>query len=265
MGQVVHGDCVELLNEMPPRSAKLVFADPPYNQGVDYGNGSTADRLPPRDYVEWCDQWITGCRRVLADDGSIWLLISDEYAAELCVAMKRVGLHMRNWIKWRESFGVNCTRKFGRTSRHLLYFVAHPRKFTFSPEPVTVLSDRITKYNDNRANPNGKVMGDVWDDIPRLCGTHKERIAGFPIQLPLKLLRRIVGVSSSPGDLVVDPFTGSGTTGVAALELGRRFFGLEINGQYVVKAVRRIESHECRGELFHDHTGNESKIAAIDA
>ena len=239
---ILTGDCVHLLDRLDSGSASVVFCDPPYNQGVDYGNGSAADKLPDNEYVDWCRGWIAACRQVLADDGSIWLLISDEYAAELCVAMKQVGLHMRNWIKWRETFGVNCTRKFCRTSRHLLYFVAHPRRFTFNAEQVTVLSDRITKYNDKRANPNGKVMGDVWDDIPRLCGTHKERIEGFPTQLPLNLLRRVIGVSSNPGDLVIDPFTGSGTTGVAAKELGRHFRGIEVNDAYAALAYERIEA-----------------------
>src|SRR5262249_42085709 len=94
---------------------------------------------------------------------------------------------------------------------------------------------RQTTYLDKRANPAGKNWDDVWGvtrkdgsgAIPRVCGTHKERIPGFPTQLPLALLRPIIGCASNPGDLVIDPFCGSATTAVAAVELGRSFIGIE--------------------------------------
>ena len=93
------------------------------------------------------------------------------------------------------------------------------------------------------ANPEGKVWDDIWGinpAIPRICGTFKERIAGAANQLPLALLRPIIGCASDPGDLVIDPFVGSGTTGVAALELDRRFIGIEKDLKYVKLSQTRI-------------------------
>ena len=238
--EIIAADCVHTLELLPAGCANLVFADPPYNQSIDYGNGAAADKLPDHEYLDRCDRWITGCRRVLADDGSMWVLISHEYAAELCVLLKQTGLHWRNTVIWHETFGAQCTRKFSRISRQMLYFTAHRSRFTFNSEAVTVPSDRQTKYNDRRANPDGKVMGDVWTGIPRLCKTHKERVPVVPTQLPLALLRRIVGVSSNPGDLVIDPFVGSGTTGVAAVESGRQFVGIDCNPKYAALAQERL-------------------------
>lgn len=232
-------DCLEGLRELRTGCVNLIFADPPYNIGVDYGKGKKFDRRDEREYQDWCQDWLQACERALTPDGSLWVLINDEWADLFGIMLRYVGLHRRSWIKWYETFGVNCTNKFNRTSRHLFYCVADPKHFTFNREAVTRPSDRQTKYKDKRANPNGKIWDDVWQ-IPRLCGTTKERIPGFPTQLPLALLKPIVGCSSNPGDLVVDPFCGSGTTGVVCKQLGRRFIGIESNPDYVELAEKRI-------------------------
>lgn len=231
------GDCIAGLRGV--RGARLIFADPPYNQGIDYGQGAQADRLTDREYLRWCARWMKACKASLTDDGSLWVLISDEYAAEMAVILKSVGLHRRSWVKWYETFGVACQRKFNRCTRHLLHCVVDPKRFVFNRAAVSRPSDRQVKYRDKRANPAGKVWDDLWR-IPRLAGTHKERLKGFPTQLPLALLRPIVGCASNPGDLVVDPFCGSGTTGHAALELGRDFIGIELSQQYAELARRRL-------------------------
>ena len=238
--RIIEGDCIVALSEMPPQSARLVVADPPYNIGVDYGAGAEADRRPPAEYLAWCEEWLTGCRRVLTADGSLWLIINDEWAAHFLLACERLGFTRRNWLKWYETFGVNCSRKFNRCSRHILYFVRDPRSLVFHPEAVRRPSDRQTKYNDHRANPAGKILDDVWQ-VPRVAGTHRERIPGFPTQIPLIITRRIVGCASDPGDLVVDPFSGSASTGVAALELGRRYIGVELSSEYAELSRNRLE------------------------
>jgi DNA modification methylase len=94
-----------------------------------------------------------------------------------------------------------------------------------------VPSDRQTKYGDKRAAAGGKIMGDVWT-ISRVCGTFKERVKGVPTQLPSELVRRIVGVSSNPGDTVLDIFAGSGTVCAVAEEMGRQGVGIELNPEY---------------------------------
>ena len=219
--------------------SRLIFTDPPYNIGIDYGDGEQADRLSDAAYMKWVRQWFALCWDCLTDDGSFWVMIGDEYAAEYAVELKSTGFTIRSWVKWYETFGVNCSNKFNRTSRHILYAVKDERRFVFNPEPVTRPSDRQTKYGDSRAAAGGKIWDDVWQ-IPRLTGTCAERIPDFPTQLPLALVEPIVLCASMPGDLVVDPFNGSGTTGVAAVRNGRKYIGIEKSEAFADIATKRI-------------------------
>ena len=237
---VTTGDCVNLLAAMPAGSVNLVVADPPYNIGIDYGDGERADRLRPERYIEWTRAWIAAAARALTDDGALWIVCGQEYGAHHDLAIQAAGLTIRNRITWYETFGVNCRQKFSRTSRPVFYATKHRSRFTFNAGPVTVPSARQTKYRDKRAAAGGKLMDDVWA-IPRVCGTFRERQKGFPTQLPIALVERIVLVSTNAGDLVVDPFTGSGTTGVVCVKHGRRFHGIELRKEFASRARTRID------------------------
>lgn len=221
--------------------ARLIFTDPPYNIGIDYGEGEKADLLPASAYMKWVQQWLSLCWDCLTDDGSLWVMIGDEYAAEYCTELKSTGFTIRSWIKWYETFGVNCSNKFNRTSRHIFYAVKDEKAFVFNPEPVTRPSDRQTKYGDSRAAAGGKIWDDVWQ-IPRLTGTCAERIPDFPTQLPLALVEPIVLCASMPGDLVVDPFNGSGTSGVAAIRNRRKYVGVEKSEKFADMADMRLRA-----------------------
>jgi len=245
MIRILEGDCLALLPTIEAGSVRLAFADPPYNIGVDYGPGEKADRLPPAEYYAWCRRWIGEAARLLTPDGSLWILINHERAARVEVMLEDAGLAMRDWITWYESFGVNCSTKFNRTSRRLLHAVRDPKRFVFHRGPVSRPSDRQAKYGDKRAAPGGKVWDDVWGinpAIPRVCGTFRERIPEFPTQLPLQLLRAVIGCASDPGDLVLDPFSGSGTTAHAAAELGRRFIGVEKSPVFAKRSRSRVST-----------------------
>jgi DNA modification methylase len=221
--------------------ARLIFTDPPYNIGIDYGDGEKADLLSPQAYMKWVRQWLGLCWDCLADDGSLWVMIGDEYAAEYCTEIKSTGFTVRSWIKWYETFGVNCSNKFNRTSRHIFYAVKDEKSFVFNPEHVTRPSDRQAKYGDSRAAVGGKLWDDVWQ-IPRLTGTCAERIPDFPTQLPLALVEPIVLCASMPGDLVVDPFNGSGTTGVASVRNDRKYVGIEKSEKFSDMADMRMRA-----------------------
>jgi site-specific DNA-methyltransferase (adenine-specific) len=239
MTHTIHtGDCLAVLVSLPRESVDLVVADPPYNIGIDYGGGAKADRRG--DYWEWCRKWIYLCHRVLRPHGSMWVISGQEHSAEIDISMRLDDFEIRNRVTWHETFGVYCRRKFGRCSRPIIYGVKDAKNFTFNVEAVTVPSARQAKYGDSRAAPGGKVMGDVWE-IPRVCGTFKERVKGVPTQLPSELVRRIIGVSSNPGDVVLDPFAGSGTTLAVAKAMGRSGVGIELNPDYAQIATRRIE------------------------
>ncbi len=238
--KIHHGDCLEVLPTLAG-SARVIFADPPYNLGIDYGAGADADNLPPDQYLAWCRGWIQQCADCLTPDGSFWILISDEWADYFGVMLREAGLHRRAWIKWYETFGTNCVNNFNRCSRHIHYFVKNPRCFVFDPFAVSRLSDRQTKYGDKRANPGGKIWDDVWK-IARLTGTCEERMPGFPTQVPLAITGAIVKCASEPGDLVVDPFSGSASTGVAAVQGKRRYVGIEASAEFCRLSELRLQA-----------------------
>jgi site-specific DNA-methyltransferase (adenine-specific) len=232
------GDCNKILPVLPRRKFRLIFADPPYNIGIDYGDGSKSDRLPDAEYLAIHERWIREVPELLTPDGSVWVVISDEYAAEFVVMLKRAGLKMRNWIKWYETFGTNCANKFNRTSRHILYFVRDLTDVVFDQDVFAQESKR-QQIGDPRANPWGKRWDDVWH-IPRLPGNSTERLDKFPTQLPLALVRPIVEGCTDQGDLVLDPFSGSGTTAVACKMAGRECLGIEKSPVYAAASRARL-------------------------
>lgn len=236
--RILVGDCLRVLPTIAAESIDLIVADPPYNIGIDYGMGKKADRRG--DYWAWCRKWIYLCNRVLRDGGSMWIISGQEHGAEIDLSIQLEGLTVRNRITWHETFGVYCHGKFGRCSRPVFYAVKG-RDYTFNREAVTVPSARQQKYGDSRAAPGGKIMGDVWQ-INRVCGTFTERVKGVPTQLPSELVSRIIGVSSNPGDAVLDPFAGSGTTPAVAASMGRIATGIELNPEYAAIAERRVAS-----------------------
>ena len=236
VGQIVQGDVLEVLPTWPEGCADLVFADPPFN--IRYQYDQYRDDLPPHEYLEWTAKWIDACLRVLVATGTFWIAIGDEYAAEIRAMMRRRAA-LRNWVIWHYTFGQSCRGKFNRGHTHLLYFVKDPKHFTFNADAVRIPSDRQLKYADRRANPKGKLPDDVWT-YSRVCGTFKERVGWHPCQMPVRLLERIVAACSKPGDLVLDPFAGSGTTLMAAARLGRRWTGVELSEQYAAKALARV-------------------------
>jgi len=255
LDEILTGDCIRLLPTLPQASVDLAFADPPFNIGYEYDTYD--DRRAKADYLAWSETWLQAVRRVLKPAGSFYVAIGDEYVAELKVRLDTLGLSLRNWIVWHYTFGVNCTRKFNRSHAHILYYVADPKHYTFNTDAVRVPSARQTTYADRRANPRGKLPDDTWvlrpqaDErlfrpdsdtwyVARVCGTFKERI-DHPCQMPEAVLERIVRVSSNPGDVVLDPFAGSGTTLAVAKRLGRRYLGVEFSPNYAEQIRRRLD------------------------
>jgi hypothetical protein len=110
---IICGDCLEELPKIRAEAgaARLIFADPPYNVGVDYGAGTKADRLPDDEYLRWCKAWMYECQNLLAPDGSLWVLINDEYAAEFVLLLKNLGLYRRAWVKWYENLRGELRQK----------------------------------------------------------------------------------------------------------------------------------------------------------
>ena len=198
---------------------------------------------------------------MLKPDGTFWLAIGDEYAAELKLASQEIGFTCRSWVIWYYTFGVNCTNKFSRSHAHLFYFVKDPKNFTFRSEELEnrVPSARQLVYADKRANPRGRLPDDTWvlrpQDLadcfttaedtwyfPRVAGTFKERAGFHGCQMPEQLLGRIVRLCSRDSDLVLDPFSGSATTVAVAKKLGRQYLGFDLSKDYVKRGRDRLDA-----------------------
>ena len=231
-------DSIELMKSWKAGAVDLVFADPPYNIGYIYDK-YTDDR-PDDEYVAWSKAWMEQCRKLLTPTGSFYLAIGDEFAAQLCMAARELGMHLRNWIIWQYNFGQNMRTKFSRAHTHILYFTKHADDCTFNDHLLRFPSARHTEYQDLRANPRGRLPSDVWDEFPRVCGTFKERDGYHGCQLPEGLLARIIMASSNPGEVVLDPFVGSGTTAAVAKRLGRKYVGIDLSEEYVARTNKRL-------------------------
>ncbi len=254
LNKIICGDCIEVLGKISEPLADLIFADPPFNIGYKYDKYH--DKVASERYVDWTREWMTACKKVLKPYGSFYIAIGDDYAANVKIIAGELGLFMRNWIIWHYTFGQQMKNKFARSHTHIFYFVNNPKKFTFNDHAVRVPSDRQLTYDDKRANPKGKMPDDVWDDYSRVCGTFKERTGWHPCQMPERLLMRIITASSNSGDCVLDPFVGSGTTAVAAKQLGRNYAGIELSPEYAVKAKKRLRKlpRRTRGSFMLNDT-----------
>ncbi|MEY3032452.1 MAG: adenine methyltransferase YhdJ, partial [Planctomycetota bacterium] len=130
---VHRGDCLDFLGQLPDGSVPLAFADPPFNIGYDYDTYD--DRRSSGDYLDWSKRWLTEVCRILRPDGTLWLAIGDEYAAELkVIATRELGFTCRSWVVWYYTFGVNCRQKFSRSHAHLFHLVRDPKAFTFNTD-----------------------------------------------------------------------------------------------------------------------------------
>ncbi|MCG3124196.1 MAG: hypothetical protein GIKADHBN_02647 [Phycisphaerales bacterium] len=264
-GLIRVGDCRVILPELLAEhegKVDLVFADPPFNWKRAYDRWD--DDMPERDYLEFTFDWIDLCIRALRPGGSFWINIPDTWAAEIVCYMKRrldrkpvngaVMLH-QNWCIWHYRFGQNATERFINSKVHALWFVKEGHDHTWNPTDILEMSDRASIYADPRTQskrdgmPAGmRVPLDVWYGRywGRIQGNNSERRGYHDNQLPEVYLERVIRCSSREGDLVLDPFLGSGTTGVVAHHLKRRFIGVEFSPENARSAVARIKDGPAR-------------------
>jgi len=236
--KVYLGDCIEIMERLPDKSIDLIFADPPFNIGIKYDVYN--DNMPYEEYYNWSERWIKESYRILKSNGSIYIAIGDEFAAEINIILKKTGFYFRNWIIWYYTFGQNQKKKFNRAHTHILYFTKDRERFKFNDTDTRIPSARQIIYKDKRANPLGKIPDDVWQ-FSRVCGTFKERLGKHPCQMPESLLERIIRVSSNEFDIVLDPFGGTGTTAAVAKKLKRHFITMEISKEYYNLILKRLE------------------------
>ncbi len=252
--RLLEGDSLEILGRLPEASVDLIFADPPYllsNGGTtcssgrrvsvdkgawDASSGMAADH-------QWNLRWLQACRRALKPSGTIWVSGTQHVIFSIGFAMQQLGFHMLNTITWfKPNASPNLACRFFTHSTEIVLWAAPART-----KPLA----HTFHYREMKAENGGKQMRDLWQ-LPEPDGSQviwslptppkSEKKSGkHPTQKPRALLDRIVRAGSSPGEVVLDPFNGSGTTGVAALATGRRYIGIDLDPGYLDLTRRRIE------------------------
>jgi modification methylase len=244
--RVLVGDCLEELAKLPDASIDLVFADPPYNLQLEREllrpNNTVVDGVDDAwdkfssfaDYDGFSRAWLGECRRVLKPDGAIWVIGSYHNIFRLGVALQDLGFWIQNDVIWRKTNPMPNFRGKRFTNAHeTLIWAGRDAKsrVTFNYEAMKALNDDIQMRSD-------------WL-FPICSGPERlkdgEGRKAHPTQKPEALLSRILLATSNPGDLVLDPFFGTGTTGAAARRLGRRWLGIERDADYAEAARRRID------------------------
>lgn len=238
-----HGDVLECFKELENDSIDLVFADPPYNLGKDFDGVS--DNFDEDFYIKWMESWIAEIDRVIKPDGSIYLMNSTQNLAQMDLICRRY-FYIQSRIVWfYDSSGVQAKTKFGSTWEPILHMTKNKNKFTFNSNDILVEAKtgsqrKLIDYRKTPPEPYNtkKVPSNVWE-IPRVRFKMDE-YENHPTQKPLKLMERIILASSNKGDTVLDPFSGSFSTGAACRQLERRFVGFDLNEDYVKIGIRRL-------------------------
>ena len=238
--QLYNSDCIYILKQLPEKSVDQIFADPPYNLSGDKFQTVKSGRLVNCDKGEWDiiddfhnfnKSWIAQCLRVLKDDGTIWISGTLHNHPSIGVILKELGLWIINDIIW---FKRNASPLLSKNrlapSTELIWLASKTKKYFFDYETAKLIN-------------GGKQMRNLWEINAQ---RHK---TSHPTEKPETLLERVILLGSKRGDIILDPFMGSGTTGVVAKKLKRNFIGIELNNEYFEIAKARINSEYVNGEL----------------
>jgi adenine-specific DNA-methyltransferase len=252
---VYTGGCLELLRQIPSRTLQLVVTSPPYNIGKEYEKRLNIDH-----YVEQQAAVIEECVRALSDSGSICWQVGNfvdngaiyPLDSMLYPVFRDLGLQMRNRIIWHFEHGLHCSNRFSGRYETIMWFTK-TNGYKFNLDPIRVPQKypgkkhfKGPKAGQYSGNPLGKNPGDVWV-IPNVKSNHVEKTI-HPCQFPVELVERLVLSMTDPGDWVLDPFLGAGSTVIAAIRHGRRGAGAEILAKYADLAKQRV-MQEQRGAL----------------
>ena len=226
------GNAAELLKTLETESIDLIVADPPYNLGKDYGNNH--DLKGFEEYILFTREWLSEAKRVLKPDGSIYVFMGVRFISYLYDIMDRdLKLFFNSWIVWHYTQGMGKTKGFSPRHDDILVF-NKGKNFTFNLDDIRVPQ----KFYRERNNMRGANPGDVWQ-FSHVHYSNPNR-QNHPTQKPEGIIERIVLASSNKGDIVLDPFSGSGTTLRVCQQLGRKAIGFELNPEYVAMTEQRL-------------------------
>lgn len=253
--KIIHGNCVDVLhNDIPPNSIPLIFADPPYNLSgnrLDLPNNTTGgayykmneqwDVFTESGYTKFTSEWLESCYGALTDNGGLYVSCTQHNIGDILLEARRLKFKLNNILTWYKTNAMpNITKRTFTHSTEFVCWFVKGKNWIFN-------YDRVKQFNPHKTADNkDKQMRDFFDFIELPIVQGKERLkngdgrAAHPTQKPEKLLELIILASSNEGDVVLDPFFGSGTTGVVAKKLNRNFIGIEKNNDYIALAKKRL-------------------------
>ena len=253
---VILGNCLENLSKIADNSIDLIFADPPYNIGKDFGNNK--DKWNSTDeYISWCKLWIDECFRILKKDGTFYFMTATQFMPYLDVYVSEKYNVLSRIIWSYDSSGVQSKKIYGSLYEPILMCTKNKNsKYTFNYEDILVEAKtgaqrKLIDYRKKVPTPYNtqKVPGNVWNF--NRVRFKMEEYENHPTQKPESLLERIILASSNKGDIVLDPFSGTFTTSSVAIKLGRKAIGIELNNDYYKIGIRRTGiSKEYNGQLL---------------
>ena len=265
LSQILHGDCIEVLKSLPENSVDLIFADPPYNLQLRndlYRPNMTKvaavddgwDKFEGfKEYDDFTRNWLSACRCVLKETGTIWVIGSYHNIYRVGAIMQDLGFWFLNDILFIKNNPMPNFRGVRFTNAHETMIWAQKKKgakYTFNHQSMKALNDDLQMRSD-------------WY-LPIATGKQRLRVNGkkaHSTQKPEALLYRVIMASSKPGDVVLDPFFGSGTTGAVAKKLGRNWIGIERDQKYITVAQKRIDAvPEADQEALHVEKQKQERV-----
>lgn len=229
---IINDDAIKALKELPDSSIDLVVTDPPYNLNKDYGD--TKDYLSFDEYLKFSYDWLSECKRVLKENGTIYIFMGMQYISYIYkILEKDLGLKFNSWITWYYTQGIGKTKGFSPRHDDILMFTKN-EKYVFNLDSIRVPQ----KYYRSINNMRGSNPGNVWEfSHVHYCSQNRKE---HPTQKPEALYERMILASSNENDFVLDPFFGSGTCLRVCQQLKRNCIGIEINKEYCELAKKRL-------------------------
>ncbi|MGC9553193.1 DNA-methyltransferase [Vibrio metoecus] len=228
----------------------LTITSPPYNIGKEYEEISALDS-----YLSWCTKWLNEIYRLTKGDGSFWLNVGYFEVKDKGLAVPisyllwdKSPFYMLQEIVWNYAAGVACKNRFSPRNEKLLWYVKNPKQYTFNLDAVRDPNVKYPNQKKNgklRCNPLGKNPSDVWQIAKVTSGKNRSSVerTPHPAQFPMEMVERMMKSSSNEGDLILDPFMGSGSTAECALRNGRYVIGFELEDKYIGYAKDRITKY----------------------
>jgi site-specific DNA-methyltransferase (adenine-specific) len=268
LGVLYQADCLVVLPTLPKESVDTVFADPPFNLGKHYGR-RTSDDQPDEEYLGWCRQWLAECVRVLKPGGALFLYNLPKWNISLAAYLLEKKMNFRHWIAVEQKNTLPLPGRLYPAHYSLLYFTkGKPARFKRIRTPIETCrhcGGEIHDYGGHRdaMNPLGVNLKDVWSDIPPVRHRRFKSDKRPANALSTKVLERVIEISTEPGDLVLDPFGGSGTTYAVCEQRGRHWIGIEIESPDAIRERLNGDVAHHRNDDFVEPTHKaRRKVAA---